>query len=246
MNPLLLRLKDAVKWTLRVLPFAVTQNQRYDRQTEAVIRKLCRPDSNCIDVGTHRGEILDLMLRVAPAGTHFGFEPLPHFYGALREKYKGLKNVQVYPYALCAEEGTASFNWVVSNPAYSGLRKRRYDRPVEEDTRIEVRTRRLDDLVLPGNLPVRLIKIDVEGGEMDVLRGAEGLLRRDHPVIIFEFGIGGSDIYGTTPEVLLSFLGPLGYSVSLMGRYLNGEPAFTAAELDAQFYGQKNFYFIAY
>ncbi|GAA4319035.1 FkbM family methyltransferase [Flaviaesturariibacter amylovorans] len=246
MNPLLLRLKDTVKWVLRVLPFAVTQNQRYDRQTEAVIRSVCRRNSNCIDVGTHRGEILDLMLRVAPEGEHFGFEPLPHFYGGLQEKYKGHDNVHVFPYALCAEEGVSSFNWVVSNPAYSGLRKRRYDRPVEEDTRIEVPTRRLDEVVLSYNAPVQLMKIDVEGGEMDVLRGAEGLLRRDHPVIIFEFGIGGSDIYGTTPQVLLDFLAPLGYRVSLMGRYLKKQPPFTPAELDAQFYGQKNFYFIAY
>jgi FkbM family methyltransferase len=246
MNERSLFLKDALKKALNLLPFAVTQNQHYDRETKAVIRRLCRPDSNCVDVGTHRGEILDIMRAAAPKGTHFGFEPLPQFFKRLEAKYRHAARIHVFPYALSTEAGTASFNHVKTNPAYSGLQKRSYDRAGELDETITVETRRLDEVLQPFDLPVQLMKIDVEGGELGVLRGAEALLRRDHPVIIFEFGIGGSDHYGTTPKVLLDFLEPLGYRVSLMKRYLEGKPHFTLKELEGQFYGKKNFYFIAY
>jgi FkbM family methyltransferase len=246
MNERALLLKDKLKKMLNLLPFAVTQNQRYDRETEAIIRRVCRADSNCVDVGTHRGEILDIMRAAAPKGTHFGFEPLPHFFEKLTLKYRHAAHIHVFPYALSTEAGTASFNWVTTNPAYSGLKKRSYDRPNEVEETITVETRRLDDVLLPFGVPVHLIKIDVEGGEMGVLCGAETILRRDHPVVIFEFGIGGSDHYGTTPQVLLDFLKPLGYRVSLMERYLKGKTPFSLRELEAQFYGKKNFYFVAY
>ncbi|RYZ21412.1 MAG: FkbM family methyltransferase [Chitinophagaceae bacterium] len=246
MNERSLLLKDTLKKLLGLLPFAVTQNQRYDRQTEAIIRRVCRTASNCVDVGTHRGEILDIMRKAAPQGTHFGFEPLPHFYGKLQEKYAGTRGIEVFPYALAEAPGEASFNHVKTNPAYSGLQKRRYDRPHEEDETITVEMRTLDAVVGSKNVPVALIKIDVEGGEMGVLRGARALLERDHPVVIFEAGIGGSDVYGTTPEMLYDYLSGFGYRVSLMGRYLKEQAPFSRQEFVANFNAGTDFYFIAY
>ncbi|GAB4092710.1 FkbM family methyltransferase [Flaviaesturariibacter terrae] len=246
MNERLQLLKDALKKVAAILPFPLTPNQRYDRDTVRVLKRVCRPDSNCVDVGTHRGEILELMRRAAPRGHHFGFEPLPPLFARLRQHYGGNPAVHIFPYALSDVAGTAPFNWVTSNPAYSGLRKRRYDRPHEEDQSISVETRRLDDVLLSYGLPVHLLKIDVEGGELAVLRGATEVLRRYRPVVIFEFGLGGSDIYGSTPEILWDFFSALGYHISLMERFLAEEPAFTLAELADQFHGKKNYYFIAY
>lgn len=246
MNERSLFLKDTLKKILSYLPFSVTQNQRYDRETMAVIRRVCGTRSNCVDVGTHRGEILDLMRSAAPSGTHFGFEPLPHLYRKLEAWYASIQNVRVFPFALSDRAGTASFNYVKTNPAYSGLQKRKYDRPNEEDETITVEMRTLDSVVLAENKPVALIKIDVEGGEMGVLRGAEQLLHRDHPVIIFEFGIGGSDVYGTTPEMLWDYLTGRGYKISLMHRFLRGAEPFTLNDLRDHFHGKRDFYYIAY
>ncbi|TCJ13321.1 FkbM family methyltransferase [Flaviaesturariibacter flavus] len=246
MNERSLLLKDLVKKMLGLLPFAVTQNQRYDRQTNAIIRRVCRRASNCVDVGTHRGEILDTMRQAAPEGTHFGFEPLPHFYDKLQQRYAGVAGIEVFPYALSEAPGEASFNHVKTNPAYSGLQKRRYDRPHEEDETITVEMRTLDEVVGTRGVPIALIKIDVEGGEMGVLRGARGLLARDKPVVIFEAGIGGSDVYGTTPGMLFDYLSGFGYRVSLMGRYLKGQPPFSRQDFAASFNGGHDYYFIAY
>ncbi|RYY38354.1 MAG: FkbM family methyltransferase [Chitinophagaceae bacterium] len=246
MNERYLPIKNAVKKVLGLLPFAVTRNQRYDRETVQVLRRVCRPDSNCVDVGTHRGEILELMRRQSPRGHHFGFEPLPPLFAKLRQRYGTEHSVHIFPYALSDHAGNASFNWVTTNPAYSGLQKRSYDRPNEEEQSITVETRKLDDVLQSYGLPVHLLKIDVEGGELGVLRGALQTLRRYRPVVIFEFGIGGSDIYGSTPELLWEFFSGLGYKISLMRRFLDEEPAFSFEELAEQYHQKKNYYFIAY
>lgn len=58
---------------------------------------------------------------------------------------------------------------------------------------------------------VDLLKIDCEGWELFVLRGAEKLLRRDHPVVIVEQKPGHASKYGIGDRDALAFLGVLGY-----------------------------------
>lgn len=238
-------LKAALKRLLKSLPIAFTQNQRYDRQTRRVIRKVCKPDSNCLDVGCHKGEILDLFLHYAPQGTHYGFEPIPGLYDGLLKKYAGLQNCRLLDIALSDKKGTSAFNYVVSNPSYSGLLKRNYDHPNEQDTLITVRTERLDEL-LPRDMPVAMIKIDVEGGEILVLRGAVETLARCKPVVIFEHGLGASELYGATPEQVFDLFAQCGLRVSLMRRFLKNESPLTREEFARHYYRKWNYYFIAY
>lgn len=240
-----LNLKALIKRFLKSLPFAFTQNQRYDRQTRRVIRAVCRPDSNCLDVGCHKGEILDLFLHFAPQGTHYGFEPIPGLFEGLTKKYAGAKNCHLLDIALSEKKGTSSFNYVVSNPSYSGLLKRHYDHPNEQDTLITVRTEKLDD-VLPSDFRVDLLKIDVEGGEMLVLRGAMQTLARCKPVVIFEHGLGASELYGATPEQIHALFLQCGMGVSLMRRFLKNQPPLTKEEFAAHYYQKRDYYFIAY
>jgi FkbM family methyltransferase len=237
-------MKEFVKFLIKKLPIALTKNQRYDRQTELIISKVCEKDSCCIDVGCHKGEVLDVMLQYAPKGTHFGFEPIPEMYAALCEKYDD--NCQFFEVALSDSEGETTFNHVISNPAYSGIQKRIYDRPEEQDTTITVKKNALDNLI-PEDQDIRLIKIDVEGGELGVLRGAKNLVSRCKPVIVFEHGLGAADVYGTKPEEIFDLLsGEYGMQVSLMKSWLIKKPALDRAEMVRQFSTGENHYFIAH
>ena len=238
-------LKDFLKKILKALPFAFTKNQRYDRLTERVISKVCRPQSNCADVGCHKGEILDLFLQAAPGGQHFGFEPIPFLFENLKAKYAGQANCKFFDLALSNKPGTSSFNYVVSNPSYSGLLKRNYDRPNEEDTQITVRTEKLDD-VWPLDLPLHLLKIDVEGGEQMVLEGARETLIRWKPTVIFEHGLGASDVYGSTPEQVFSLLESCGLRIFLLENFLSEGSALDGESFAKQFYERKNYYFVAH
>ena len=237
-------MKEFLKKIIKKIPIAFTKNQQYDKQTTKVINLVCTADSNCIDVGCHKGEVMDSMRAKAVNGTHFGFEPIPFMYENLVQKYKNTK-CRIYNLALSEEKGESTFNYVISNPAYSGLRKRRYDRKHEEDTQITVQVDKMD-AIIPVDIKIDLIKIDVEGGELSVLKGGMETIKRSKSVIVFEHGIGGSDYYGTTPDAVFNFLQECGLKVSTMERWLKKQPEFTLAEFQTQFYSQLNYYFIAY
>lgn len=235
-----------LKRLIKKLPLAITRNQQYDIQTKQIIQKVCTPHSNTIDVGAHEGSILDLLIQQSPNGHHFGFEPIPVLFQALEAKYTTNQQVHLFELAIADTKAATSFNYVLSNPSYSGIKKRKYDRANETDTLIHVQTDLLDDLIMPYNLPIRFIKIDVEGGEMAVLKGATNLIKRDQPVIVFECGLGGTDIYNTTPAQLFHFFEDLQYSIALMKDFLQAKPALDQAAFEAQYYQQQNYYFVAY
>ena len=226
---------------------ALDKNSAYDAQTAQVIERVLARDSNCIDVGCHHGSILDVILAHAPDGRHLAFEPLPDAFEALQRKYAGRANVQLRQSALAEAPGESTFQHVVSNPGYSGLLRRRYDREQEEVVEIRVRLERLDD-VIPATMPIRFVKIDVEGAEMGVLRGAVETLRRARPYVVFEHGLGAADCYGTTPEMVHDLLSACGLRVALMKDWLasEGREALSRAAFADEFASGRNYYFMAH
>jgi FkbM family methyltransferase len=166
---------------------------RHDNERMALLLAFAlRADSSCIDVGCHEGGFLREVLRLAPEGRHLAFEPIPHLYEYVASEFP---DVDIRRIALSDAAGTATFMHVRDLPGYSGLRRRTY--PGEQDVEeITVETARLDD-VLPADFVPALVKIDVEGAEELVLRGAERTLRRHQPIVVFEHGLGAADHYGT-------------------------------------------------
>ena len=223
------------------------QNQMYDLQTVEVMKRVLQESSNCIDVGCHSGVFLDEILRFSPKGFHYGFEALPSLSTQLIKKYKTNPKVAIHGLALSDETGEVTFEHVVSNPGYSGLKQRRYDRPNEIIEQIKVKTAKLDDII-PPSVDIAFIKIDVEGAELQVLRGAKETLRRNRPVLIFEHGLGAADCYGTTPADVYDLLcSDLGFGIHLMERWLEnsaGQPL-SREEFHDEFASGRNFYFMA-
>jgi len=238
-------MKNIAKKIIKQIPINFTQNQRYDAQTIKVINKVCSSTSNCIDIGAHKGEVLDKILAAAPKGQHFAFEPIPDLFQQMELRYKDMKNVHLSNLALSNKKGEASFNYVVTNPSYSGLIKRKYDHKDEKDELITVQTDLLDN-VLSSDYKIDLMKIDVEGGELLVMEGARRTISQHKPVIIFEHGLGASDFYGATPEEVFDLLNECGLKVSLMKSWLAGKPAFSMQEFTATYHSNKDYYFIAY
>lgn len=232
------------KLFLKRFPVPLSRNHRYDLLTKKIIRQCCNENSNCVDVGAHRGEVAAYFVKYAPGGMHYIFEPLPFLYQFLKKKFQSTNNCKIYPIALSDKKESASFNYVISNPAYSGLKKRRYDRKKEKDTTIRVETDVMD-AIIPSNVRIHFIKLDVEGGELNVLRGAQRILKESHPTVIFEFGIGGSDVYGATPERLFSFFMQFNYRIFLLEDFINSRAALTLSDLKDQFYNRRNYYFVA-
>jgi FkbM family methyltransferase len=158
-------------------------------------------DADCIDVGAYAGDVLSEMVRLAPRGRQLAYEPLPELARSLAARFP---SVDVRAAALSDSAGEADFVHVVSNPAYSGLREREYPGR-ERLERIRVRTERLDDS-LPGGFAPAFIKVDVEGAELQVFRGARETIARHRPTIFFEHGRGAADRYGTRSAQIYDLL----------------------------------------
>lgn len=238
-------MKKTIKQLIKKIPIAFTKNQQYDKQTLNIIKKVCKADSNCIDVGAHKGEVLDQILRFAPQGTHFAFEPIPALYDGLVEKYRSKPKCNIYDIALSNNKGTSTFNYVVSNPSYSGLIKRKYDRDNEQDTQITVKTDLLD-ATIPSGTKITLIKIDVEGGELLVMQGAKKVLTENKPIVIFEHGLGASDFYNSTPRLVHNLLTECGLQVSRLKDWLTGKPNLSLQEFEDIYKRNSEYYFIAH
>ena len=201
------------------------QEQRgllYDKQTVEIMRRVLSPTSNCADVGTAWGGILKDIVALAPGGNHHAFEPLPMFAQQLRIRFP---QVNVHQIALGEEPGEFDFNYAPDNPAYSGLQRRPYPGAEERIELLRVTVKRLDDIIEP-NQTLDFLKIDVEGGEVRVLRGAKDTLKRLRPIVVFESGgekfTGQS--YGTTNEMLFEVLEHAGLELNTLDGWLDGKP----------------------
>jgi FkbM family methyltransferase len=158
-------------------------------------------DANCIDIGAHSGTILSEIVRCAPGGRHIAYEPLPEFAERLRREFP---TVEVRNAAVSNVAGTESFFKVVDDPMQSGLKRRTGADPQASEP-ITVQVDRLDDALAEDYVPT-LIKIDVEGGERQVLEGAMETITRHSPVVCFEHGPGAEREYDTSPGPVFDLL----------------------------------------
>jgi FkbM family methyltransferase len=199
----------------RVSPTSSGAEQRrsaeYDRLTIAIAKRVLNRDSNAIDAGANAGVVLSQLTKLAPDGRHFAFEPLPHLAERLRRNYPA---VTVHEVALSDFNGDATFRFVRDAPALSSLYvrpNREVDRSVQELT---VSVRKLDELIPLGH-DVAFLKIDVEGAEAPLLRGASRVLAETEPVVVFESSVA------RLPEIVDVFR-PLQFEVNLLVDWLAG------------------------
>ncbi len=226
-----------------MLHLDVTRNMRYDRMTSRIFSQCIKPGFNCIDIGAHKGEMLKEFLRLSPTGYHQAFEPVPFMYNDLYRRFQG--RAKIFPYALAAESGQAAFNFVRNAPAYSGLRQRQYAVASPDIQKIQVEVRTLDEMV-PLEMPVGLIKIDVEGAEYEVIRGGVNTISRNKPIILFEFGKGASDFYGTDPgEFFDYFTHVLGMQIFSLPAFLKKCPPYSREAFIVCYESIEEYYFIA-
>lgn len=215
---------------------------KYDYETIEVIKKALTKKSNWIDVGAHKGHILRELLYVAPDGKSFAFEPIPFLYNGLQSKYG--KKVNIFDIALSDQKGEKTFTLFTDRPAFSGFHKRTTAEEYATETLV-VKVDRLDNIIDPS-IAIELIKVDVEGAEMEALRGAEKILKSYKPIILFEFGLGGTDVYGTTPEMMFDYLTDCGLVLSTQENFLSHRAHFNKMEFVGQYMKQYNYFFIAY
>ncbi len=125
---------------------------------------------HAIDVGAHVGLWSRQMAKAFDAVS--AFEPIPALNECFLENLKKSSNVRLYPVALGAEVGRVDIVLPADNSGNGH---------VVAGNSFELRM--LDEFKFEA---VDFIKIDVEGGELDVVRGAEETIRKHRPVMVVE------------------------------------------------------------
>lgn len=153
----------------------------YEPAIQTVLETTLRPGDVAFDVGSNLGYFTLLMARsVGPDGRVVAFEPDPDMFSALERNLtrnaRGVSSVTPLAVAAGATQGKVRFA--------RGWRATR-GRVVARGGDLEVDVSRIDDAAERYGVP-RLMKIDVEGGELDVLRGARTVLTTAKPLVLVE------------------------------------------------------------
>jgi FkbM family methyltransferase len=196
---------------------AVYRNTDFDwealLEADYVVLLSGRDGLGIIDIGGHAGRhSLAIQRKLNPSHLLI-FEPLPAQRRSLETMFARHTNVSIYGSALGNRRGQSTFVVKKGAPEESGLLQRSFYNDGNNDDleRIPVTIETLDHLNVP--FTVDYIKIDTEGGEIDILKGAANLLLRDAPIISVEYGPGGYDAYGYKPDTLFELAAETGYSI---------------------------------
>ena len=181
----------------------------------AFLEKFLQPGMTVLDIGAHQGLYTLLAAKkVGPDGRVYSFEPSPREQKALlfNVRLNRCRNVRVQALALGNADGSASL-YVVNGPN-TGCNSLRPPNLPDRTCGVAVRIQALDNWLAEQNVNrVDFIKLDVEGGELDVLKGAERTLQtRPRPVILCEIENVRTAPWGYKAEEIVRHLSGLGYS----------------------------------
>ena len=191
-----------------------------DETTKAVLAAIAARSRTVCDVGANVGRYAWFLKRHASTTCRlFALEPHPAAAQLLRSNVGPSSQCTVLEVAAADRDGTAEL--VVPEGPFgaplSALAWMRNGKVGGEDVRtLRIAARRIDSMVADGTMTVAsplFMKIDVEGAEASVLRGATELLRRHQPIIYFECQAESAERQGETPQQVWDKLHRAGYRI---------------------------------
>jgi len=194
----------------------------YEHIIHHIIQCFVQPGQTVVDGGAHRERhTFSLCDKVGATGRVYAVEPIQEFARALKES--GRPQMHVVETAITDHNGETVFYHPRKKQGMNAL-GRSIDLIDPDLNPIRIAARMLDDIV-PEHETVRFIKLDLEGGEFDALRGARRILERDRPLVIFQHGGKSSaSRYNYQLFDFSRFWDELGYTVvDLFGRPKHGK-----------------------
>jgi FkbM family methyltransferase len=184
----------------------------YEHETIALIGGLVASGDIVVDVGANIGYIAANMARmVGPSGRVYAFEPASRFFTRLQQSMRlngFTERVVTEQLALSDRTDRVTLN-VGATTASTVMEGREFDQDLER-----IQTTTLDEYFArtrgPGR-PIRLIKIDVDGSEDRVLRGAENVLREMQPALVVEVCPYVLEQAGESIDTFIQLVKRLGY-----------------------------------
>ena len=230
--------RGGILWDLDLregIDFSIFLTGAFDRETIRVYSSIVEPGMTVLDIGANIGaHALHLAKLVGPGGKVIAFEPTQWAYGKLCANLalnEALATRVVAVQAFLAEDagdgeiGRIHASWPLdAEDVHPKLRGRRM--PTKG-----AMTTTLDGFLKDHDGTIGFIKIDVDGYECRVLRGAMKTLRRHRPVLVMELSPYILTERGSSLEELLGLVKEAGYEIAHMasGRPLPEDPDKLAA-----------------
>jgi FkbM family methyltransferase len=215
--------------------FHLLINSAYEPEVQDLLLSKLHPGDVFIDVGANIGTFtIPAARRVGSSGRVVAIEASPEIFNNLKKNVavNDVSNVEL----ICAAAGASNDNseFYPAPIDHFGMGSRA---PQFNAAAISVPGVTLDSLVERLKLPsVDLIKIDVEGFELDVLKGASGLIESERPpLIIFEFcDWAEARMRNETVGAAQRFLMEKGFQIWPAGDYKSDRPVATAITVGSE------------
>lgn len=196
----------------------VVLDGHYELEVAALCRRLADPARDAVDVGANAGFFSVLLAGHLADGRVLAVEPSETMASRLRANLQrnGVRDrVVVFEGAASDRTGTADLTGIEGMEEYGTIGALAHP-AVQDETKRRVHTvatRTLDDLVAAHGLRPGFVKVDVEGAEPLVFRGAESILREHRPVVLSELNDRLLRANGSSAREVLRLFEAVGYRV---------------------------------
>ncbi len=161
---------------------------QYEKETNDLLFEYIKPGQVVIEAGANNGTETVLLSRlVGSSGKVFAFEPVEHIYKTLQLNLSinRCENVMAEQKALGESEGELYFNVLSADFCNQGMASK-YDES-SADAKVLVQQTSIDSLLIKNNIQVvDFIKMDIQGAEIELLKGAQHTLQKSRPIIFTE------------------------------------------------------------
>ena len=146
----------------------------YEKNFDQAILKFCHKGSVIFDVGANRGHYISKFIE--KGAVVYAFEPDPLNYSSLQREFSHFSNVHLINAAIGSETGKVYFQ---SKPENEGVNS-----AISAAGDLHIQCYALDDFCRENSLVPDIVKVDVEGHELEVLEGSKSILKETKLVAV--------------------------------------------------------------